>query len=596
MADYTGKRTGNFTIVKKLGDGGFATVYLGQHTVLEKKAAVKFLLEEWVNEPDVVARFFDEARTMERLQDHPNIVRIIDIANKEVCEKEGVPPYFIMNYVEGKSLEALIQGDEGFTLEFMVDICKKVLSALDFCHKRGIIHRDIKPSNILVESSGHVWLMDFGIAKAKLNTSKTGEGLTLGSCDYMSPEQALGKRDMDHRSDIYSFGVTMYQMVLGKLPFINENPNAVALAHIQEEPVPPKSINSAVPDRLNYIILKAMEKKPEDRFQSCQEMIEALEHLEDPEPEIKAEVPTIDLTKTPGADLPEDSVRTDHETTTRKQVAAQSESKLQQALGSSAVRNVLRLAAFILAFTALFLGGMKVHQWMYECALSIDTIPGGASVYVNDTLIGTSPAQLTVKQGDYKIVCTMAGYRDNAMRINLAGKNTMVLRRRMYRLRPELLEQFDEAKKTLPPYPTNAKPKDKPALVEKFNQEWAKITRLLDENPIDEDLHDRFADFAKSKGLINFAEAYYRTNWEKDKDNPLMLTMLGRVQFLKNEMDHSLNTLSESWVIDPNSIPLLNYLGEYFLKRGEKDKAKAYFQMSVSLRKDPEIEQKLLDL
>ncbi|HNV71450.1 MAG TPA: hypothetical protein PKO06_17230, partial [Candidatus Ozemobacteraceae bacterium] len=209
-------------------------------------------------------------------------------------------------------------------------------------------------------------------------------------------------------------------------------------------------------------------------------------------------------------------------------------------------------------------------------------------------LIGTSPVQLTVKQGDYKIVCTLPGYRDNAMRLNLAGKNTMVVRRRLNRLKPELLDTLNDLKRSLPPYPTGAKPKDK--ALERFHVEWKRIEELLDENPIDEDLHDRFVELTKSRGLLNFAETYYRSRWEKEKEYPLLLTMLGRVQFLKNDMQKSLDTLSESWFIDPNSIPLLNYLGEYFLKEGDKVKAKQYFQLSVSLRKDPEIESKILDL
>ncbi|MBP5469446.1 MAG: serine/threonine protein kinase, partial [Candidatus Riflebacteria bacterium] len=252
--DFSQKRAGNYTLVRKLGDGGFATVYLAQHTVLEKKAAVKLLLGEWVEEQDVVTRFFDEARTMESVSEHPNIVKIIDIATKEKCQEEGLPPYFIMEYLEGKSLEDIMKSTDGFTLEQIVKIMDSALSALQFCHDHGIVHRDIKPSNFMLDADGNVKLTDFGIAKAAENTSKTGEGLTLGSTDYMSPEQALGKRDLDYRSDIYSLGVTLYQLVCDRLPFIADSANAVALKHIQEKPVPPIDLNPDVPRRLNNII------------------------------------------------------------------------------------------------------------------------------------------------------------------------------------------------------------------------------------------------------------------------------------------------------------------------------------------------------
>lgn len=238
MSDYSQKKAGNYLVVKKIGDGGFATVYLAEHVVLEKKAAAKFLLEDWVDDADVVARFFDEARTMERLKDHPNIVRILDIATVDKCAEEGLPPYFVMEYVEGRTLEDCMNEDLGFELEEVVEIMSCSLSALQHCHDLGVVHRDVKPSNIMINKKGEVKLTDFGIANAYKNTSKTGEGLTLGSTDYMSPEQALGKKDLDSRSDIYSLGVTLYQMVCDRLPFQGDSPNEVALKHIQVDPTP----------------------------------------------------------------------------------------------------------------------------------------------------------------------------------------------------------------------------------------------------------------------------------------------------------------------------------------------------------------------
>ncbi|MBP7635552.1 protein kinase [Candidatus Ozemobacteraceae bacterium] len=580
MADYNGKRAGNYTIVQKLGDGGFATVYLAQHTVLEKKAAVKFLLEEWINEPDVVSRFFDEARTMERLKESPNIVEIIDIASKEICEREGLPPYFIMEYIDGKSLEAKIHSDDGFTLEFIVEVISTALKALAHCHAKGVIHRDIKPSNILLTSDGRVKLTDFGIAKAKLNTSKTGSGLTLGSTDYMSPEQALGKRDMDHRSDIYSIGVTLYEMVVGTLPFISDNPNSVALMHIQEPPKAPIEVNPACPPRLNNIILKAMEKKREDRFQTCEEMIEALKRMDEPEEPVTADVETVDLS-TMKSELPEDDLKEKTEGADGAEVSTKAKTKVTQALASQPVRNSMFMVALVVLFTISFLGVFKGYMMYTQGILLIDSAPSGATVLVDGKQVGSSPVSLTLSPGTYKVGYALPGYHPLTVRADLQARATINLRRELRKIVQDLDKKAAAAFEELPAA-GSVDPK-KAKQVAHQQDVLQSITRFLDQWKQEPDVHLAWERRAGEKGYLAYAEQYYQARSNQNAGNVLFMTMLGRIQMARGNMKESLDTLTKAWYIDQNDILMLNSLGDYFRKENNREKAKQYYELSLFL-------------
>ncbi|HEY9071364.1 MAG TPA: protein kinase [Candidatus Ozemobacteraceae bacterium] len=582
MTDYCGKRAGNYTITQKLGDGGFATVYLAQHTVLEKRAAVKFLLEEWINEPDVVSRFFDEARTMERLKESPNIVEIIDIASKEICDREGLPPYFIMEYIDGKSLEAKIHSDEGFTLEFIISVISTALAALAHCHSKGVIHRDIKPSNILLTADGKVKLTDFGIAKAKLNTSKTGCGLTLGSTDYMSPEQALGKRDLDHRSDIYSIGVTLYEMVVGKLPFISDNPNSVALMHIQEMPVAPIEANPACPPRLNHIILKAMEKKREDRYQTCEEMIEALRHMDEPEPPVTADVETVDLASmTP--ELPEDGLK-DKETATSagdEGLASRATTKITQSLASKPVRNSMFMFGLVIFFTVLFLGIFKGYNAYVQGTIVVESSPTGTEITLDGRLVGTSPITLPLPPGSYRIGFSQAGYASAAVKADLPERGAVTVHRNLRKLIPNIAKLAEEAFAGLP-RASDVDPK-KGRQVAQQTDALRRIERFLSQYQEDPAAHLAWEREAEAFGYLSTAEGYYRQRSAEQPRNVLMMTMLGRILLARGKMKEALDTLSNAWSLDPNDILLLNSLGDYFRKEGSAERAKQYYQMSLYL-------------
>lgn len=586
MPDYTGKRAGNYTIVQKLGDGGFATVYLAQHTILEKKAAVKFLLEEWVNEPDVVGRFFDEARTMERLKDHPNIISIIDIASQEQCKQEGLPPYFIMEFVDGKSLEQLIHSDEGFTLEFVIHVITCALSALDHCHKLGVVHRDIKPSNILLKSDGGVKLTDFGIAKAKVNTSKTGAGLTLGSTDYMSPEQALGKRDLDHRSDIYSLGVTLYELVTGKLPFVSDNPNSVALMHIQEEPKPPIEVNDAVPPRLNDIILKAMEKKREDRFQTCQEFLEALKKLEEPETPVVAEVETVDLSKMK-AELPEENLMDKESGVTPVARATRAREALA---GPSPVRLLFFWVAVFLAIALVILGGFKAYQFLQQCPVTFVSIPAGAQVAVDGRIIGTSPVTLRVGPTPIRVVMTLEGFQPMAACLNPTPGKPLAFERTLRKLEPKALEDIRDGIKGFEAASASPAKSRQQAVADALRR----LGRLLDDHPVAEEAHLEFVRFCMRNSLLPNGEVYYRHRLTKFPDHPLYLTMLGMLLTAKGETDEALDLYTKAWYKEPDNVILLNALGDFFLAKKDTVRAEQYFKLSIFL--DPTQDQVLQKL
>lgn len=596
MADYTDKKAGNYAILNKLGDGGFATVYLAQHSVLEKKAAVKFLLEDWVDEPDVVARFFDEARTMERLNEHPNIVKIIDIATQEKCASEGLPPYFIMEYIDGHSLEGLMKSDEGFSLDDVVKIVTCALSALQHCHNLGVVHRDIKPSNILITSSGEVKLTDFGIAKARKNTSKTGEGLTLGSTDYMSPEQALGKRDLDYRSDIYSIGITLYQMVCDRLPFEGDSPNAVALKHIQEPPVPPIQINEAVPEKLNNIILKAIEKDREHRYQSCQEMLDALMKLDEAEEEVvEVDIQAVDLTQAePGMD--DDDFSRNYDPTTATHTSAKFSTKPPVELIHS-----IRVLLIIIAFTGIFLGAFKGYYLLTQARVKLNSYPVGATVYMNGSIVGSSPVDLTLPPMGYLISFCKDQYATSTHYFDVKARQNLSIEPKLMLLEPDF-NDFDKAyarlELRLKGMPSaNFKTKKEQERYENAQAElalaWknalAELAKIVDyEKP-----NLRMIELGKKYEQTKRMEEFYQ-KLLKSKPGAAVYTLMGLIKKEQDDRKEALKLFMHAWNRDPNYKFLLNSLGSFFLEENKPGKAKQYLEMSLFLYPEQEdIKQKL---
>ena len=272
-----GRLIGNrYEILEKIGNGGMATVYKAQDRVLKRYVAVKVLRDEFTTDEEFIRRFNTEAQSAASLT-HPNIVSIYDVG------MENNIYYIVMELIQGKTLKQII--DEGGVLpwKWSLDIAIQIASALEVAHKNNIIHRDIKPHNIIITEDGVAKVTDFGIAKAVSNSTITAFGTTIGSVHYFSPEHARGGFT-DAKSDLYSLGVVMYEMLTGRVPFDADTPVSIALKHMQEKPVEPIKLNPSIPYSVNKIIMKALEKDLNLRYQSATEMLKDLNMaLKDPE-------------------------------------------------------------------------------------------------------------------------------------------------------------------------------------------------------------------------------------------------------------------------------------------------------------------------
>ncbi len=262
-----GKEVGPYRILEKIGQGGMGIVYKGIHTKLEQEVAIKVLSPVFSQDPSMGERFFKEAKIQAKFS-HPNVVNILNY-----LEDEG-NVFLVMEYVKGETLENRLKRAGRLPIEKAVSISLSVLEALDFMHSKDVIHRDIKPSNIMSTDSGLVKVTDFGIAKVIGEKGQTRTGM-VGSFSYMSPEQILGE-ETSVVSDIYSFGITFYQMVTGRVPFDGDSEYTIMKGHLQEKPLPPWEINSNVSEEVGRVILKAIAKSPKDRYQNVKEFAEDL--------------------------------------------------------------------------------------------------------------------------------------------------------------------------------------------------------------------------------------------------------------------------------------------------------------------------------
>ena len=253
-----------------------ATVYKAKDNILKRYVAVKVLRDEFTTDEEFIRRFNTEAQSAASLT-HPNIVSIFDVGIEENVY------YIVMELVQGKTLKEIISEDGVLPWKWSVNIAIQVASALEMAHKNNIIHRDIKPHNIIITEDGIAKVTDFGIAKAVSNSTITAFGATIGSVHYFSPEHARGGYT-DAKSDIYSLGVVMYEMLTGRVPFDADTPVSVALKHMQEKAVEPIKLNPSIPYAINKIIMKAMEKDISLRYQNATEMLKDLSlALKEPE-------------------------------------------------------------------------------------------------------------------------------------------------------------------------------------------------------------------------------------------------------------------------------------------------------------------------
>jgi serine/threonine-protein kinase len=261
MSFQIGDTVGTYRIIKRLGSGGMGDVYQVEHAVTGRMEAMKVLAADASNTSEQDQRFLREIQLQAGL-DHPNIAAVHN------AFRENGHLVMIMELIEGSSLRSLLER-ERLPLAASIDYACQALAALDYAHAHGVVHRDISPANMIVTEDGTLKLTDFGLAKSQHNMRLTETGAMLGSLYYTSPEQVKGSSSFDIRSDIYSLGAVLYEMTTGRKPFHSENPYTVMMAHVEQKPEPPSAVRPELPRVLDEILLKALEKDPQERFQSA---------------------------------------------------------------------------------------------------------------------------------------------------------------------------------------------------------------------------------------------------------------------------------------------------------------------------------------
>jgi serine/threonine protein kinase len=264
------KQVGGYRLIRRIGEGGMGEVYLAEQLSMHRTVAIKILHQKWADDEEFRKRFLLEARAAGKLS-HPNIIQVFDVG-----KYQGLY-YFSMEYIDGVTVDDLIRHDGPIALEKVIDITLQVCEALEYLSEQGIVHRDIKPANIMVMKDGTVKLADFGfIQQAVVDRELMQEGTTIGTPDYISPEQARGERDLDVRSDIYSLGASVYHMLAGKTMYTGSC-STVMRAHLDVQPPDLKALRSDIPERLVEIVDKMTTKSPIDRYQSPDDVQKELE-------------------------------------------------------------------------------------------------------------------------------------------------------------------------------------------------------------------------------------------------------------------------------------------------------------------------------
>ncbi|MBR5488804.1 MAG: Stk1 family PASTA domain-containing Ser/Thr kinase [Firmicutes bacterium] len=263
---------GRYELIEKIGEGGMAVVYKARCRLLNRYVAIKILRPEFTKDETFVDNFKKESQAAAGLT-HPNIVSVFDVG------KEGNINFIVMELVEGKPLSQIIAEKGKMDYKEVIDISRQIASALSLAHKNQIIHRDVKPHNVLINSNGVAKLADFGIARAVDQSNVTESNKVMGSVHYLSPEQARGSY-VDERTDIYSLGIVMYEMLTGKVPFDGENAISIALMHINNPMTPPSQLTAGIPPQLERVIMKATDKYQTNRYSKVDEVIEELDNID----------------------------------------------------------------------------------------------------------------------------------------------------------------------------------------------------------------------------------------------------------------------------------------------------------------------------
>lgn len=378
-----------YELIEKIGEGGMAVVYKAKCHLLNRFVAVKILKQEYNTDSDFVEKFKREALAVASLS-NTNIVNIYDVGSENDIH------YIVMEYVNGKTLKQIIKENVRLSSGRTVEFASQIAVALDCAHKNGLIHRDIKPHNILVTEDGVVKVTDFGIAKVSNSVTITNSSKVIGSAHYFSPEQAKGGY-VDCRTDIYSLGIVMYEMVTGKVPYDAESPVSVALKHIQEPVIPPRQITWDIPESLNRLILKAIEKEPIKRYQTAKEMLEDLNRIRNnSDIQIKSNTLDDDRTRVMDPIMMKNSIDEfveDNEIEDDKTKSKGISSNKKKIIVVSAVIVVLLIATII----GVILGNM--------------TTPGGLSSQISSTGKATVPKIIGLSQADAENAVVTAGLK-----------------------------------------------------------------------------------------------------------------------------------------------------------------------------------------
>ena len=369
--------SGRYELLEKIGDGGMAVVYKGKDRLLNRFIAIKILRPEFTKDATFVENFKRESQAAAGLT-HPNIVGVYDVG------REGNINYIIMELIEGRTLNDIIEDEAPMDYKKVIDISKQVASALKIAHKNKIIHRDVKPHNIMITNDGIVKLADFGIARAVNDATLSTGSKIVGSVHYFSPEQARGNY-VDERSDIYSLGIVMYEMLTGRVPFDGENPVTVALKHINEEITPPSELVDGIPPALERAVMKATSKYQTNRYSSAEELIEELDN-------ISFVTDVVGTTVFSSTDVKEKS---------RKRKAAESgyDEEKEEREKEKKKKKRRRAAAIITAVLILALGGAWFVAWKMGVFSSTKPAPDFRGKTIEEAQQLAQEEGFTLKQG-----------------------------------------------------------------------------------------------------------------------------------------------------------------------------------------------------
>ncbi len=368
------KTIAHYKILKKLGQGGMGEVYLAEDTQLRRKVALKFLPLEYASDEKLKTRFMREAQAAAGLN-HPNVVTVHEI---DVSQD---PPFIVMEYVEGESLKEWM-AREALPMERVIEVAFAICEGLSAAHRAGVVHRDIKPANILIRQDGRVKIVDFGLAKFQDREKLTKSATLMGTVSYMSPEQIL-RHEADHQSDIFSFGVVLYEMLAGQLPFRGEYEATIIYAILNELPPPITQCRPGVPERLQNIVGKALAKDRNSRYQHIDDLLADLMRQKETDTKASPAIGRIE----PATPSPE-------------------KRRSHRRLGAIAA---LALLAVVLVWRVLH----KEHEpiAMIKTTLSISTLPDSATVLLEDKAVGVTPIRgFAVTAGELSLRLEKAGY------------------------------------------------------------------------------------------------------------------------------------------------------------------------------------------